>query len=177
MASFGWVIVNGIMRLAGGLTVITGTAPSTVGGVLSNNVTSVSNVGAGETDLMTFSLPANTLATNGRGVRITATWTTAANATAKNAKLYFGATVVSSLIGFTGSAEIIITQTTVYRTGAATQQGIGLLSPYVGAVLNNGTLLVTSPAETLSGAVTIKITGQGGVNTDITGINMLVELL
>jgi len=148
-----------------------------IGGVISSNVTAVANSGAIETDLMTYTLPGGSLATHAQGLRITATWTTAANATAKDAKWYFGGTVIGSLIGDTGvSAQIRMTGY-VFRTGAATQFGSVLTDEHVGATLGNGNAQVTAPAETLSGAVVIKTTGKGGVNADITCVQLLVEVL
>src|SRR5207248_3063950 len=58
------------------------------------STTAVSNVGTAETDLITYTMPANTLSANGQRVRITAFCTTAANANLKTIKIYFGATAL-----------------------------------------------------------------------------------
>jgi hypothetical protein len=62
-----------------------------------SNFVTVGNVGTGEDDLMTYSLPAGTLNKDGEGVRITAWGNKANNANAKTVKLYAGAQELATL--------------------------------------------------------------------------------
>mgnify|MGYP001585906227 CR=1 FL=1 len=149
-----------------------GTAKSP--GVANVNTTAVGNVGVGTDDLMTYSHPANSLSANGKGVRITAWGTAANNANAKTVTLAYGATTLVSTVltvSHVGTWRIV---GEVIRTGAATQEAI--------AQLNQGgtTTLVdveqTAPAETLSGAVTIKCTGTATADNDIVQECMVVEM-
>ena len=147
---------------------------------LNVNVTQVGNVGVGEDDLIIFSLPAASLHTDGMGVRITAWGINAFNGNAKEVKLHFGGTeiVPSGAMPTIQSSEWRVTGT-VIRTGAATQdayaeilvnQGISLTGPL-------GHARITNPSETLSGAITIKCTGEAVANDDIIQHGLLVELI
>lgn len=110
-----------------------------------------------ETDLVTDSLDANSLSANGKGVKVKAWGTFAANGNTKTVKLYFGATVIATVTGaYNGVAWEV--EAIVLRTGATTQEagGHGLVSG------QSPTVTRSAPGETLSGAVTIKATGQNG---------------
>lgn len=143
---------------------------ATVSGRLTSNTTPVSNAGTAETDLMTYSLAANSLSANLKALRVTAWGSFAANANSKQVRAYFGTT---SLLLVNGTHNNLAWRVTfeIIRTGAATQimSGEGKVSTVAPIVLNG------SPTETLSGAVTIKITGQGGAGSDVTQLAMIVE--
>lgn len=134
------------------------------------STTSASNVSTTETDLISYPMPASTLPTNGQKVRITAWFTTAANGNSKTPRIYFGATALSTQnTAVSGVTVKIVAEVT--RTGAATQLGTTFWTS-----TNAEIGFVTSPAETLSGAVTIKATGQSAVaSNDITCILLMVE--
>jgi uncharacterized cupin superfamily protein len=129
------------------------------------NVTATDNAAVSESDLITYSLAANRMASSGAFCRITA-WgaiTTASTAVARRARLYFGATAIAdtgaiNLPGGTFLMEAIVSRSTV----AGTQRAISRLSYSTGAAGVAGSsvaTLMSTPAETLSAAVTIKITG------------------
>ena len=139
------------------------------------NTTAVGNVGAGEDDLMTYTLPASTLSVDGMGVRITAWGITANNANAKTVKMYFGSTNVGSLICTTNTIEGWVHQAVIIRTGATAQLGRLVLSAQAAVWKWGGN--ATAPTETLSGAVTIKCTGEATATNDIVQQLMLVELI
>lgn len=172
-------VTPGVMQTSQGSTEIpagTGSAFAGVGGVLTVNTTQAGTTAVTtEEDLWTYSLPANTLSANGKAVRITAFGTTAANANNKTIKLYFGSTVVatSGTSGYNGIAWTLTVP--VIRTGAATQLGMGGVA-VVGGSLGNSW---SAPAETLSGAITIKVTGQNGTASanDIVFRGAIVEYL
>ncbi|MBK7885459.1 MAG: hypothetical protein IPJ81_17965 [Chitinophagaceae bacterium] len=58
---------------------------------INTNTTDVGNIGTGEDDLMTYSIPAGKLANNGDYAEFTMTLSFAANANNKQVKLYYGA--------------------------------------------------------------------------------------
>lgn len=149
-----------------------GAAEAGLAGALYINVTPVGNVDAGEDDLMTYTLPANTLSANTYGVRITAFGALAANGNAKTVKLYFGSYVVSTFSGTSSNIRWEATAT-IFRSGATSQIGTG--SFQAGNALSN--LPLNEPTETLSGAVVIKVTGEGVATNDIVQRFMLVEFL
>jgi hypothetical protein len=153
-----------------------GTATAQVSGVLSVNTTEASTgADTNETDLWTYSLPANTLNANGKSVRITAWGTTAANTNNKTFQLYFGATGLRSM-STTGSANGWHYTATVTRTGASAQLSVGVGLVGGGGIQNP---LISTPAADTTGAITIKVTGTNGVASanDIVFRGAIVEVL
>lgn len=144
--------------------------------VLSINTTTVGNVTGGTDDLMTYSLPANTLSASGHTLRVTVGGRTAANANVKTVTFNFGSTATTinpataAPNNVSWEADFVIT-----RTGAATEITFG--SSRFGSVFQGS--YRTTPTETLSGAVTIKCTGLSGSSAtdDIQQDYMLVEAL
>jgi len=158
---------------AGQFAVGTGTAAATFGGTLFTSTTATATTGTIEETLLQYTLPANTLAVNGRGLRITVYGTTAANANSKTLKLYFGLTVLNSLNTTSSGSGLVITGT-VFRTGASTQ-----ISGTTG-LTNTGLAIIggTASAEALSGTVLIKVTGTTPTLLgDITAQILLVEAI
>jgi hypothetical protein len=125
-----------------------------------------------ETDLWTFSLPANALAQDGDSIRVVMRGGIGATAGTKSLKFYFGATagtVTSTQTGTSWSLEAVVT-----RASATTQ--LGVLRSFVG----NSATSVTSmaPSATLSGAVTLKMAGIGvSAGSDVSLALVTVELL
>lgn len=140
---------------------------------LYRNVVPASNVGTAETDLMTYAMPGATMAVDEDTVRIHAYGNFAANANSKTLKVHFGATVVATAVVTANNTGWEI-YATVSRTGAATQVAFGAYNGQAtGALLTQST-----PAATLSGAVTIKITGQSAVGSnDVTCKSFGIEFL
>lgn len=145
------------------------------------STTATSNVGVAETDLISYPLPANTLSVNGQKVRVTAWGSFAANVNTKTIRAYFGATVVTNIGagGANANGRNWKVTWTVVRSGAAIQVAEGtLVIAGTDGSLNFTNQAVASPTETLSGAVTIKMTGQSGTaSADITQLGMFVEVL
>lgn len=143
--------------------------------ITSSNITAVGNVGTGEDDLMTYSLPSSYLSANGDSVPFEAAGTIANNANQKRIKIKFGATTILD----TGAAGIAVSTAydwvargRIVRTGAATQDAY--------AEIRLGSTLFftdfTSPTETLSGAVTFKLTGETNAasNNDVVQELMII---
>jgi hypothetical protein len=155
-----------------------GAATLRAAGVVSSQFSAVGvgNVGAGEDDLMSYVLPANTLNVNGRAVRIRAWGKFAANTNSKTLKTYWGSTA-STVIATTDntingwSVEVI-----VVRVGANSQSKN--VEASFGPALGAGGFVVTSaPSENETAALTIKFTGTGVADADITQWGMTVEVL
>lgn len=141
-----------------------GTATATVQGTLTTSTAAVCTIAdLVETDLWTYTLPANTLDANGRGVRVSVLATAAANANTKTIKLYVaGVNVMNSgvLTAAPNGIDYIATFT-VLRTGAATEIGFGLHG--LGTTFQAKSNL--SMAGDTTAGIIIKITGQNGVAT------------
>lgn len=147
--------------------------------VLETNVTPV-GTGADTTEdnLMTYSLPANTLSTNGMGVRVTALGVGVNTADATTVRAYFGSTLLGTLVLTASQVNSWRAEFEVFRTGAATQ--------VTGCTISNGGTAQASQttantaSATLSGAVTLKFTGQrasSSVANSVQQLYMLVELV
>lgn len=147
-------------------------------GLVSVDVTSVGNVGAGEDNLMTYALPANTLASNGRGVRITAWGLGANNINAKSVRMYFGTAELTSEFVLGTSALVTWSITAhVIRTGASAQVAsvIGQ-GGAAGSTIGQSEINHTTPAQDETAAVTIKCTGTATADNDVVQHAMLIEV-
>lgn len=140
------------------------------------------NVGTSETDMSSYSLPAGTLGTDGKSLRITAWGVTAATANLKTVKIYFGATEMSRPIANNAANDIgWWSLGYVVRTGAATQNAFarsGMGTHVVGTNESSNDVMVVTPGETMSGAITIKVTGQDAAASNGTLLKgFIIELL
>lgn len=137
----------------------------------------VGNVGSGEDDLQTVTLPANALEAITRGIRITAFGTAAGNANAKTLKLYFGSQLIFSVALTINLANSWRFDAIVLRTGSSTQKWSYMFTDsYAGGAVfgytGNGTA-----TQTETGTITIKLTGTATSDNDITCEGLLVEML
>ena len=130
--------------------------------------------------LGTFTLPGGTLASEVEAVKITAFGTWATGTDSRRIRLYFGATVVLDANQIHNAASSWRVSALVLRDGAASQVALG--EGIIGAdptIDELRDLLSTTPAETMSGDIVIKVTGQNTVatlNTIVLG-GMLVQLI
>ena len=136
------------------------------------NTTKVGNVGTGEDDLITYSLPANSLSADGKGVKIKAWGTTAANGNTKTIKLHFGSTVVRQIGASAINDKDWKIDAIVIRTGASTQDALG--TEIVDSIALN---THSEPGEDTTTATTIKVTGEATSNNDIVCEGMFTEYI
>lgn len=155
---------NNSLTFAGtdGVTMTAPAASSGINGTLYvlGSGTGVGNVSTGETDLATTSVPAGALSADNKGLEYACAGSFANNANLKTVKVYFGSTVIAtpaSSATNTGAwaafGYIIRTSTTSQVTWTRTGQTNGSNES-----ANSNT--ITTPAETISGAITFKVTGQ-----------------
>lgn len=143
------------------------------GGSLETNVTAVGNVGTGEDDLMTFSVPAATLGTNGDHLEVEAFGTFAANANNKRVRAKFGATTLIDTGALAINDDAFHLRVRITRIGATSQIAIATIS--TGDALLVSQTAYTTPAETLANAVTFKLTGEATSDNDISQKALLVK--
>lgn len=160
--------------LAGGAT----GATTVVSGVLSSQSGFVGTTGATEDDLFTFTLPADTLATDGQAIRVSGLCTFAANGNTKVLRGYFGtdaAVIVNAAINIASAQGLY--EFTILRTSAGNQVLQG--SCAVSASGASGSIYLGSNVATgdETTALVIKITGQGTADNDVGAYNFLVEVL
>lgn len=142
-----------------------GTAAATLGGVLTNCLAGMpcmaqpcTTAVTTEETLWAWPLPAGVLDTDGRGVGFIAWGTKAANANNVTIRVKFGATTTMNT-GFTTSAAAWQIEGRIHRS-SATAQMASFVRHFTGST---ATVNDTSPAETLSGAVTLALTIQNAV--------------
>lgn len=146
-----------------------------VGGVLyAPAPSSTGNSGASETDLLTYTIPASTLATNGDSVRIMAGGTFANTANNKIVRLRFGGTAIfTSTTGAFQNSNWAI-EATVTRVSSGNQRFTAKFwtSDTVQPVgVNNG---VTSITDTAS--IIFKVTGTSASTTDdVVGRHVVID--
>lgn len=132
------------------------------------NTTSVGNVGAGEDNLMTYTLPSSTLSVNGDSINFRASGTIANTANAKRIRVKFGATTIldtgagvipiSRAYNWTAEGEVIRTGATTQKCNVTINVDYSTIFTFVG---------YSTAAETLSGTVVFKLTGEAVSNNDI----------
>lgn len=145
-------------------------------GAIHKNTTAVGNVGSGEDTLMSYSLPANTLNANNKGVRITAWGKTAANGNNKTIALYFGIQVASTGANATNNgAWRVVCE--VLRTGSSTQDvGASISYGVNGSAATTRTTFIAL-TETDTAAITIRVTGEGTSDNDVVQEGFIIELI
>lgn len=155
----GTFVLTGQNGVAGNLEVSvgTGTAVVTPGGTLNRQTNAVATGANGtETVAHTYTLPANTLASNGSGVKIRSAGTFGATANTKTLKFYWGGTALFTLTS-TGNALDWNISMEVVRTSAGNQ--ILVLSGNIGAtVLDSGTVVTATANETAAQVLQVTMT-------------------
>lgn len=164
---------SGVYNLDGPTLGGSATLAEAIGKANVNNA-AVGNALTGEDNLITYSLPANSLFKNGAGVRITAWGTIANNVNAKTLKVYFGTQIVLTFVMPTSVARKWRVVAEVFRTGASTQDWVAALHGDATDVLD---LEQGTATQTDTAAITIKCTGEAVDNNDIVQEGLLVEFL
>lgn len=124
-----------------------------------------------ETSLKSFNVAAGQLATNSDALRIFVGFRAGGAAGTKRLRVKFGATVIADSTAVTLSAsEIVWVEARVIRISGTTQRATSvanITSPAAAwtTAITGGTNS-TAPAETLSGVVTLDVTGQLGAAAD-----------
>lgn len=150
------------------------------GGGSASGVLTVSTTTAGtladtnETDLWSYTMPANTLGVDGRMLRIVAFGSWGATANTKVPRIRFGGTQVAATTS-TGNGTAWRMEAIVVRTGASSQIGDSIT--YDAAAVGNH-VSVSASIDTTA-AIIIKVTGANGTAAanDIVFRGGFVELL
>lgn len=145
-----------------------------LGGMLSVNTISVSNSFAAETDLITYSLPQNTLTNNGDVLEIDAWGVYAANANNKTVKLYFGSQTLFTTGAIAANDGTWSLKAKIIRKTDTTQEIVSEILSSNGSVSDSATR--TAGTQDLTTALTIKCTGQGASGSDITQYALKINL-
>lgn len=139
------------------------------------NTTAVATAAVTESDLMTTTLPAGLLNPGGAGVRLRA-WgvgTTVSTAATRRLRMYFGATMIADSGSINVPTFWEMTAHVVRSTAAGTQEAFGTVMASTGGASGGGGFR-SAPAETLSNAVTIRVTGLCTASTGVLTQNALI---
>jgi hypothetical protein len=144
------------------------------GGVSIVDTTATGNIGAGEDDLITYTLPLDSLDRDGAFIEIEVFGTFASNANNKRVRLYFGSTVVYDTTSVAANSGSWIIKSRVIRTSSSSQKAIT-------EIISNNILIVngssyTTPSEVLTGNVNIRCTGEAVANDDVVQEGLIVKL-
>lgn len=142
--------------------VTAGTNPSGTT-VIYSNVTTVGNVGTGEDNLMSFTVPASQLAADKDSITFSGIYKVVSGVT-ETLRIYFGSTKIFELAVSPIGLSRLNVRGEIIRTGATTQRSIVSLETEGSSFVNTQ---YATPAETLSSTVTFKSTGEATSNNDI----------
>lgn len=144
-----------------------------VGGTISASTTAVGNVGTGEDTLITYTLPANSMATNLDRVTGRVSGTFASNANLKRIRLYFGTTVIFDTTALAFNGGNWVADFEVIRVSNTQQKAS------VTFISSNALLPVSAQytlvGMTLSNSNVIKCTGEATSNNDIVQETLSIE--
>jgi len=158
---------TGATALTGGLTINAGTGAATVTpvGVLTVSTAIVTSAATAKTTNISYSLPANTLSADGKGIRITTWGTCAGNGNNKTVTVDVGAgaaiaATTGAVANNAGHFRLVVE---VIRTGAAALACSSL-------AVSNATAKVTTVTDTsdTTAAILIAITSTNGTASDDT---------
>lgn len=143
-------------------------------GMLKVDTTSAENSGTGATDLITYSLPANSLTNDGDVLEIKAWGKYAANSNNKTVALAFGSqTILTTGIKSANDATWSI-KATIIRTSESSQEIVSEIISSHASVLDSATR--TAGTQTNAAALIIKCVGTGGATSDITQYALKINL-
>ena len=145
-------------------------------GMVYSNYTSTGNTSTSDTVLGTYTVTANSMpAASGKVVRVKAWGKTAANGNNKTMIIYFGATnVATHAVAATNDKDWVL-EATIIQGAAGAQTAVGRL--YLEGAANE-LIFTSTPAETETGDVIVKCTGESGTaSSDILLKGMTVEFL
>lgn len=149
-------------------------------GRIHTDTVDVSMTGTTETDLMTYTLPANSLANDGDVLRVRASFITTATGGNKTLAFYLGTSTVACISTWGGSNQPVFVDLDVVRTGGATQEVFGTTTVAVYGASTTVSCIrsVGSFTATLSNANVVKFTGDGaGASDGITQEYMCLEVV
>lgn len=156
------------VNIAAGTGSATGQVPCT----LYHDTTVTPSVTSGETAGSTYTLPANTLSANGQMLRISASWTHAANANSTTFKLYFAGTAIVNSTN-ASSGDIIGVEVRITRTSSTTATYHAIITS-TGAGIGTQRIALGALSFTTTNDIHISVTG-ATTNGDLSTNNLVVQ--
>lgn len=143
---------------------------------LYTNATQVGNVLGGEDDLMTYTVPAGTLANNKERLVVKAMFDLDTGG-ANTLKMYWNGVAVYNSGSVTPSSQYLWLEAEIIRSSATTQ--LIFIRIITASTTHTERVINTNGAATLSGAVVVKFTGEdaGGTSDDVVQNWMSVDYI
>lgn len=138
----------------------------------------VGNVGGGEDDLHSVTLPKYSLKNPGDYFTVKAWGTTANNANAKTLTIYWGGVAIATIALAANIAGRWVANITVVRTGKSTQDIIVEINEgtaAIGSASQRNAIIVATGAVAEDAAAIFKCTATGVADNDLVQEGMLVE--
>lgn len=148
-----------------------------LGGVLSNDIQEVGNVGAGEDDLITYTLAANSLNVSGDFLEIVAFGTLASNSNSKTINFKFGSQTVYATDTNAANGGAWYFKVLIFRDALSTQKII-VTAHSDNTTLQNDTAYsanYTTGTQDLTSSQIIKCTATGVADNDIIQHAMIIK--
>lgn len=135
--------------------------------VLYQNTNQVAASGSSETDLYSYTMPANTLSATGESVIIDITGTFAASANTKTIRVKLGATTIftTGALAITAATKWTLICKTIRVSDTSQKTTVTITSNPASSLL--APMDFTTSTETLSTSNILKVTGQGGASSDV----------
>ena len=154
-------------------TRVGGNKDYSLGGLLTADTAAVGNIDAGEDNLISYSMPKNTLGANNDVLEITAFGTFADNANNKTVSLVLGSTDLfnTGAVAFRNQDWCI--ESKIIRTGAATQKCITKFYTDYADITN--IVDYVAGTENLATTLTIKCTGEATTTNDIVQQGLIIK--
>lgn len=135
---------------------------------LQSTVVDVGNVGTGEDNLISYTLPANTLNTEGEGLEIEAGFSFAANGNTKQVKMYFGAAAFyASGASAHNDGGLVVRAIVTRDTSSIAKVGYMVTATGGGTPFALAAGDAANASADMTAAVTIKGTGEATSNNDV----------
>lgn len=143
-------------------------------GMLSVNTTSVANAGGGATDLITYSLPINTLTNNGDILEIDAWGVYAANANNKTVVLAFGSQTIFTTGVIAANDGTWSLKAKIIRKTSTTQEIVSEMLSSNASVADSATRIAGT--QDLTTTLIIRCIGTGVASSDVTQYALKINL-
>lgn len=155
----------------------TGSGTFLASGVISVMTTAVATAAnTNETDGFTYTLPANSLSANGKGVRLTLWGSTAANGNNKTLQLYFGGSSVYTTGAVAANAKNWRVEMVILRTGVGGQD-IAINGHFDGTLIVASNIVTQTKDETATLVIKNTMTNGTANASDIVTEGAILEFL
>lgn len=174
------VIADAQVAIAGLKVALGSGLTATATGGLVGSIADITNNASGTTQsteytLNSVTLPANAFNAATRSIQVVAWGQLAANANAKNLKIYFGSVAVATITGSTANAKDFYITLDVVRLALSSQSAVGSAQIDTGAAVTMATTIALTEDETAAIIIAVKSANTAAAAASATGRGMIVS--